>query len=191
MVKPPLFNALDIHLAKMPGSKILDVGIGDAARALEWAEQGHDVTGITIDQEEFERADIERRSRDLGRGACNFVLLDAADIAAAYAPSQFDVVVAHNVLHQIEKPLAITVVESMQHITRTLGINAVGGYVMHPDKISNPANAKNMFRHGELARHYAAGWDVLSHREDHDTKVQVHGTKEFVSSRADLIARKR
>src|SRR5690349_18835466 len=135
IAKPKLFKALAPHLKAMQGSRILDVGFGDASHALDWAAQGHDVTAITIDPVEIEKAEIEKRNRDLGRGACNFVLLDAADIATTYGPASFDAVVAHNVLHQIEKRQTIAVVESMQHVTRTLGINAVGGYVMNPTEV--------------------------------------------------------
>jgi ubiquinone/menaquinone biosynthesis C-methylase UbiE len=190
MVKPRLYRALEPHLATMQSSRILDIGFGDALHALDWAAQGHEVTAITVDQDEIEKAEIERQSRDLGHCACNFMLLDALDIESQFAPSSFDAVVAHNVLHQIEKPQAIAVVESMQRLTRRLGVNAVGGYVMNPSEITNPDSARNMFRHGELARYYAIGWDVQYQREDPRTIVGSHNGKEYVSSHTDLIARK-
>jgi ubiquinone/menaquinone biosynthesis C-methylase UbiE len=191
MIKPRLYRALEPHLATMQSSQILDIGFGDASHALDWAAQGHEVTAITVDQDEIEKAETKRQSRDLGHGACNFILLDALNIESQFAPSSFDAVVAHNVLHQIEKPQAIAVVESMQHVTRSLGINAVGGYVMNPSELANPISARNMFRHGELARYYTTGWDVQYHREDPRTVTGSHSGKEYVSSHTDIVARKR
>lgn len=193
MVKPRLFRTLDRHLAHMPSSSVLDIGFGDGTHALDMASRGHNVTAITLDQAEFDAAESAKRERNLGSGVCQFVIMDALDIMSSFGPSSFDAVIAHNVLHEVDKPDAVAIVESMQHVTRSLGVNAVGGYVMNPSELTNKESIRRMFRHGELARHYGAesGWDVIYLQEDPHTRVNSHNGKEFVSSHTDLIARKR
>lgn len=191
-VKPRLLTRLDKYLAKRPESKILDIGIGDASHALDLAQRGHDVTGITVEQSEHDIA-VERSNQlKLGRGACQFMVLDATQIMQEFEPASFDVVLAHNVFHHLEKPDTAFAIESMQHVTRSLGINAIGGYVIDASANVSETSQRRMFRHGELARHYQAPtWDIVYNLEDTKTIVRSHQGRELVSSHTDLIAQKK
>ena len=138
-VKPRLLTKLDNYLVHRPESRILDIGIGDASHALELAQRGHDVTGITVDQSEYDAAVEQSIQLRLGRGACRFIVLNATQIMQEFEPSSFDVVLAHNVFHHLEKPDTAFAIESMQHVTRSLGLNAVGGYVIDENANVNQA----------------------------------------------------
>lgn len=192
ITKPRLLRSLDTYLAKHPDSMVLEVGFGTGNQSLDMAASGHEVTAITIDSDELAALQMAKLEHGLADSALRPELLDAQDIAERFEPGSFDVVVAHNVFHLMDKSAASHSIESIKQVTRKLGINAVGGYVIGPDA-QVTQDTHRMFRHGELTRHYTVnpGWDIRYSQEDAQTKTMNHGDKLYVSSHTDLIAVKR
>ncbi|MGW4733587.1 class I SAM-dependent methyltransferase [Streptomyces shenzhenensis] len=85
--------------------RVLDVGMGRAARALRLARAGHQVTGVEQDPEMISAARTALTAEPEGiRERMRIVQGDGRDTGVHFLPGSFDVVLCHGVLLYVEEP---------------------------------------------------------------------------------------
>jgi SAM-dependent methyltransferase len=86
------------------GLRVLDVGCGPGYLARELARLGARVAGVDISARMIEHARAAESAEPLG---IEFSVLDAAEIASAFAPASFDLAVSCIALHDMPEPPAV------------------------------------------------------------------------------------
>ena len=128
-----------------PGAKVLDIGCGWGGLALYLAEiAGAQVTGITLSQEQYQRA--ENRAHERGRRDVEFKLLDYRDVAG-----RFDRIVSVGMFEHVGVSFYDTFFGQCAKLLAEDGIallHTIGRY--SPPGITNPWIAKYIFPGGYI-----------------------------------------
>ena len=131
------------------GSRVLDIGCGDGRNARFLADRGFAVDAFDVS------AAAVARLPDAVRGWVE----DAAGCAFAV---DHDLVIAHGMLHLLERDHWRAVIERMKRGTRPGGVNVVAVFT---DKLPPPDDLapfmRGLFREGELRDLYA-DWEIES-----------------------------
>ena len=128
-----------------PGAKVLDIGCGWGGLALYLAEiAGAQVSGITLSQEQYERA--QNRAQERGRGDVEFKHLDYRD-----AGDRFDRIVSVGMFEHVGVSFYDTFFSQCARLLAEDGIallHTIGRY--SPPSITNPWIAKYIFPGGYI-----------------------------------------
>jgi len=128
-----------------PGAKVLDIGCGWGGLALYLAEiAGAQVSGITLSQEQYERA--QNRAQERGRGDVEFKHLDYRD-----AGGRFDRIVSVGMFEHVGVSFYDTFFSQCGKLLAEDGIallHTIGRY--SPPGITNPWIAKYIFPGGYI-----------------------------------------
>ena len=128
-----------------PGAKVLDIGCGWGGLALYLAEvAGAQVTGITLSQEQYERA--QNRAQERGRQDVAFKLLDYRDV-----DSRFDRIVSVGMFEHVGVGFYDAFFDQCAKLLAQDGIallHTIGRYT--PPGITNPWIAKYIFPGGYI-----------------------------------------
>jgi cyclopropane-fatty-acyl-phospholipid synthase len=128
-----------------PGAKVLDIGCGWGGLALYLAEvAGAQVTGITLSQEQYERA--QNRAQERGRQDVAFKLLDYRDV-----DSRFDRIVSVGMFEHVGVGFYDAFFAQCAKLLAQDGIallHTIGRYT--PPGITNPWIAKYIFPGGYI-----------------------------------------
>lgn len=82
---------------RVPGSRVLDIGCGDAGVIIAFAEAGAEVTGVEVDRKSLERGAV--RAEEHGVRA---ELLASAAESLPFPDASFDLVILDNVLEHVQ-----------------------------------------------------------------------------------------
>lgn len=139
------------------GGKVLDAGCGDGRHSVMFAQLGFTV--IAVDSSRDAIARLKRFATD--RGVTVTTVLQ--DISAFNIDSaEYDLVIAHGLLHLLRPDDAYKLVDRFKSGTRPGGYNVA---VVLTDNVLVPARIrkyiKTSFADGELVRLYG-DWDIVS-----------------------------
>ena len=138
------------------GAVALDVGCGDGRNALCLAEHG-----VSVEAFDRSRAGIEKLRRRAEAAGLD-VRAWVQEVETFVFSKPFDLVVAHGVLHLLDRAAWHAALGAMQEHTTPGGWNIVAVFT---DRLPAPpdlaAQIRGPFREGELLDHYR-GWTVES-----------------------------
>jgi tellurite methyltransferase len=137
-----------------PGAEILDLGCGDGRNVLFLLEQGMIVTAIDISPSAIAKL------RSKAAAYVDRLRTDVAD-ARHYVPEhQFDLVIAHGILHLLPQSDWSRLILRMKAMTKPSGFNIVAVFTnsLPPPEDLSPF-ALGLFREGELLDQYS-DWKV-------------------------------
>lgn len=163
---------------------VLDIGCGEGSNSLYMAQIGYEaVLGIDIDPQALDIA--TQKAAELGATACTFAEMSLQQVEKI--GTEFNVVMANEIFHTMQKAEAYDGMQSMQQVTARGGVNIISGYMITPE-VTDETNIRRMFRPGELFRIYErAGWRVTLQQDKRQPVQRVDG-KEQVFSKSCLIA---
>ena len=152
----PSIEIVDLAGQLSTGYSILDLGCGDGRNALFLAEKGCSVTCVDFSEEALKRLHyfaelkglaIETYQRDL----CNYNFIN-----------DYDLIIAHGVLHFLKQDCWTRLIEDMKIHTRIGGYNVVAVFT---DRIPAAEHVKervgDLFKEGELFELYA-DWHIVA-----------------------------
>lgn len=163
---PPSPEILEL-LDRLPrAARVLDLGCGDGRNAIPLARAGHRVTAV--DRSRSALAALRRaaareggRPRDDGEEPLGVELVEA-DLSALCPLEDYDLVIAHGVLHLLAPLDRDALIQRMKRHTRPGGWNVIAVFT---DRIPPPPDLAPLclgpFRERELLLHYG-DWDVES-----------------------------
>lgn len=151
---PPSEEIIQLAERLHPGSRVLDLGCGDGRHALFLAEQGCVVDAVDVSERGV--AKLEPRAEARGLDVRAWV----QDIRDFIFKRAYDLIIAHGVLHLLEREDWMPLLCSMREHTTAGGWNVI---VVFTDELPPPEDLaphmKGLFREGELAELYA-GWEL-------------------------------
>jgi tellurite methyltransferase len=155
---PPSAEVLELLTLLAPGSRVLDLGCGAGRNALPLAIAGMEVTAVDASPAAC------RRLGSLAEAARIDVQIVVQDVTRFAFLGSYDVVIAHGLLHLLERRARDAVIERMREHTSFGGANVV---TVFTDRIAPPADLApfmpGCFAEGELFRAYA-DWDISLQR---------------------------
>lgn len=140
---------------RVPGrARVLDLGCGDGRNALFLAGRGHAVDAVDASDAAI------RKLRERAERAGVEVAAHVADVRSWTMRGPYDVVIAHGVLHLLERDEWRELLARMRRQTAAGGWNVVAVFT---DRLPVPPDlaphVRGLFHQGELRSMYAA-WDV-------------------------------
>ncbi len=156
---PGLFGAASDEIRQLlpklaPESAVLDLGCGDGRNALFLLEQGMAVTAVDISQSAIAKL---RSKGAVYKDRLRTDVLDARD----YVPEhQFDLIIAHGILHLLPRPDWSRLIQRLKEATKPEGFNVVAVFTdsLPPPEDLSPFT-QGLFHEGELLSHYQ-NWKV-------------------------------
>jgi tellurite methyltransferase len=145
----------ELVLRLQHGAAVLDLGCGEGRNALFLAANGCRVTALDISE-----AGIRKLRR---RAQAQNLAVDAhvKDLRSYTIAGEYDLIIAHGVLHLLEPIHRNALIAQMQMQTKPGGYNVA---VAFTDTLPSPEDLApftiGLFREGELFERYA-GWDLL------------------------------
>jgi tellurite methyltransferase len=147
-------EVVELASALPEGSLVLDIGCGDGRNAIYLAEQGLRVDALDVSTLGVAKC----RKRAVARGLS--VRAWVQDVGTFVFRREYDLVVAHGVLHLLDHEVGQRLLGSMQRHTRDGGWNIVAVFT---DRLAPPADLaphmRGLFREDELRACYH-GWVV-------------------------------
>lgn len=151
---PPSEEVVEIAAVLPDGAFALDLGCGDGRNTLLLAEHGLYVDALDISAVGIEK--LRSRARAAGVPVRAWV----QDIGTFSFEREYDLVVAHGVLHLLGRDVWLHLLDSVRQHTRPGGWNIVAVFT---DRLPPPPDLapymRGLFREGELLDCYA-GWAV-------------------------------
>lgn len=163
---PPSLEILEL-LDRLPRrGRVLDLGCGDGRNAIPLARAGHRVTAV--DRSRSALAALRRAAAREGSVADEDeplgIEIVEADLAAMCPLEDYDLIVAHGVLHLMEPLDRDALIERMKRHTRPGGWNVIA---LFTDRIPPPSDiaplCRGLLEEGELALRYG-DWEIESFR---------------------------
>ena len=155
---PASAEVLDLLVTLRSGSSVLDLGCGAGRHALACSRAGMMVTGVDVSPVACSRlrtaaADIRDRLQVIQE-----------DISRFKFTRQYDVVIAHGVLHLLPRADRVEILTRIQSYTVPGGTNVVAIFTNRlPSPPDLEAVTLGLFDEGELFRAYL-GWDIILQR---------------------------
>jgi tellurite methyltransferase len=144
-----------------PGARVLDAGCGDGRHSLLLAENGFEVTAVDISPNAIQK--LERLAVKRGLAVESIV----EDIVKFEIATDYDLIIAHGLLHLLPKGESLPLLDLFQERTRRGGYNVT---VVNTNKIPLPSYADyymiGLFDEGEVAGDYA-DWEITA-RESYE-----------------------
>lgn len=151
---PPSEEIVRLAGRLAPGSRVLDLGCGDGRNALHLAGSGLEVEALDVSLAGVRKLRV--RAADAGVRVRAWV----QDLATLRLQGAYELVIAHGVLHLLDRDSWQAILRSMKDHTAPGGWNVVAVFT---DRIPVPADlapyARGLFREGELLERYA-DWDL-------------------------------
>lgn len=168
---PPSEEVVEMATALGEGASALDLGCGDGRNALCLAEHG-----LNVDAFDFSPVGIEKLS-SRARARAVTVRAWVQEIETFSFKREYDLVVAHGVLHLLERGVWRRVLDSIRRHTRPGGWNIV---VVFTDRLPAPPDLaphmRGLFREGELLEYYrdwsVARWEAYTLDDEHPGGVR-------------------
>ena len=163
---PPSIEILEL-LDRLPrGGRVLDLGCGDGRNAIPLARAGHRVTAVDRSRwalEALRRAAMREGSVAEDDQPLGIEMVEA-ELSVLCPLDDYDLVVAHGVLHLLEPAERDGVIERMKRHTRPGGWNVIAAFT---DRIPPPPDlaphCRGLLQEGELTLHYG-DWEIESFR---------------------------
>jgi tellurite methyltransferase len=163
---PPSEEVIEIAAALPDGAFALDLGCGDGRNALLLADHGLYVDAFDISAAAIEK--LRSRARAAGVPVRTWV----QDIGTFSFEREYDLVVAHGVLHLLGRDVWLHLLDSVRHHTRPGGWNIVAVFT---DRLPPPPDLaphmRGLFREGELLDCYAdwavERWEAYTLDDEH------------------------
>lgn len=189
---PPSLEILEL-LDRLPrGARVLDLGCGDGRNAIPLARAGHRVTAV--DRSRFALAALRREAARAGWSPDDEEPLGMeiveADVSALCPLDDYDLVIAHGVLHLFPPMDRDALIERMKRHTRPGGWNVIAAFT---DRIAPPPDMAphclGLLQERELLQHYG-DWEVETFQaytlEDHHPGgiTHIHPLNKIVARRA-------
>jgi len=148
----------EIHqlLPKLPtGAEVLDLGCGDGRNAIFLLKQGMSITAVDISTNA-----ITKLKSQAGQHG-NRLKTEILDVRSYRFTGQFDLIIAHGLLHLLPRSDWTHIMKSMQEYTKPSGFNIVAVFsdVLPPPEDRRPFTL-GLFHEGELKRHYI-DWNIV------------------------------
>jgi tellurite methyltransferase len=154
----PAQEIVDLAPCLAGGARVLDLGCGDGRNALFLLQRGLQVCAIDISPAAVEKLRLRAGSEAQG------LLAEVADLRSYSVAGQYDLVVAHGVLHLLPPAARERMIEQMQDHTSPGGYNVVAVFT---DSLPPPEDLRpfmlGLFREGELFARYAR-WEAVLRR---------------------------
>lgn len=133
---------------------VLDVGSGNGRNAIFLAQKGFSVTAIDSDPHKMAALRSLATHKNLS------IITSIGDARNLEDFGSFDIVLATNILHFLNKEEIPPAIHAIQKHTENGGLNVIS---VHTDK--NPSESRPyLFKEDEL-RNYYANWTILSYEE--------------------------
>lgn len=150
----PSTEVLELRARLPPRARVLDLGCGDGRNALPLARAGHRVTGVDVSRAALEA--LRRRAHAEG------LELDtvSADLCAFSPSADYDLVIAHGVLHLLPRPERDRLIRRVKRHTRPGGWNVLAVFtttIRPPPDLE--ALCRGLFAERELLLEYR-DWEV-------------------------------
>jgi tellurite methyltransferase len=163
---PASEEVVEIAAALPRGAYALDLGCGDGRNALCLAERGLHVDAFDVSAAGIQKVLSRARAADVPVRAW------VQQIETFSFEREYDLVVAHGVLHLLERDVWLQVLDAVRRHTRPGGWNIV---VVFTDRLPAPPDLapymRGLFREGELFDCYR---DWLLHRREAYTLNDEH-----------------
>lgn len=180
---PPSEEVVEIASVLPKGAFALDVGCGDGRNAVCLAEHGLQVDAFDVSMPGVGKCRGRARTRGVSVRAW------VQDIGTFVFRRQYDLVVAHGVLHLLEREVWQRLLESIQHHTQAGGWNIVAVFT---ERLPPPADLaphmRGLFREGELRGCYdgwaVERWEAYTLNDEHPGGVHhQHPVNKIVAKR--------
>ncbi|MDP2400901.1 MAG: methyltransferase domain-containing protein [Actinomycetota bacterium] len=139
------------------GSRVLDLGCGMGRNSVPLARAGMSVT--CVDMSEAACARIRSDASELVESGHLSVI--AGDMGRFDSDGGYDLIIAHGVLHLLERDERLALVERMKRWTIPCGFNILAVFT---DRLPTPADMLDqfvgLFDEGEIAAAYS-DWDIV------------------------------
>ena len=163
---PPSLEILEL-LDRLPRrARVLDLGCGDGRNAIPLARAGHRVTAV--DRSRWALMALRRAATREGSVADEEPLgmeIVEADLSAFCPLEDYDLVVAHGVLHLMPPVERDALLERVKRHTRPAGWNVIAAFT---DRIPPPPDlaphCRGLFEEGELTLRYG-DWEITSFQD--------------------------
>ncbi len=154
----PSAEIIDLLPQLSPGASVLDLGCGAGRHAHFLAAQGYKVTALDVSSAAIRK--LHHLAREQG------LSIDArvADLRGSIITDEFDLIIAHGILHLLEPASRDRLLQQVQAHTAPGGYNVVAVFtdtLLPPDDLA--PFTLGLFREGELFKRYA-GWNLLEQR---------------------------
>ena len=130
-------------------SSVLDLGCGDGRNSIFLAEQGHKVTAIDVSQNGISK--LNKKADDLQLDIDAYV----ADAATFKFDQEYDLIIAHGVLHLIQIEKRKKLLTNIKNYTTQSGYNVI---VVFTNKLPPPKDLAEfmvgLYDEGELFEEY-------------------------------------
>lgn len=144
--------------SKLPmGAAVLDFGCGEGRNAIFLLEQGMAVTAVDISA----NAITKLKSQAAKYGAR--LKTKRMDVRTYRFAGQFDLIIAHGLLHLLPRSDWIRIIYLMQKYTKPSGFNVVAVFSdLFPAPEDLSPFVLGLFHEGELKSHYR-GWNIVQY----------------------------
>ena len=160
---------------------VLDYGCGRGRNAHYLGFLGHSVLGVSDDF-----ADVSSAAQDDFSSQAQYVV---GDVRRPCFKKTFEAVLINEVLSYMPKAESNKVIRSARSLTRPGGWNAVSGYLVSADTVSETYKERCLGPN-ELLQSYAnMGWEIIDYHET-VKPATYFGEREMINSLASIIARK-
>jgi len=142
--------------ARLPtGGEVLDLGCGEGRNTLFLLEQGMSVTAVDISA----NAITKLKSQAVKHG--DQLRTEIQDVRAYRFAKQFDLIIAHGLLHLLPRSDWSRIIRFMKQHTKPLGFNIVAVFtdLLPPPEDLRPFTL-GLFREGELKSQYLS-WNIV------------------------------
>lgn len=182
---PPSPEVVDMATRLPEGASVLDLGCGDGRNALCFAQHGLRVDAFDVSLPGIRK--VRARAHDAGVSVQAWV----QDIATFSFRREYDLVVAHGVLHMLPREVWQRALDSLRRHTRTGGWNIV---VVFTDRLHPPDDLapymRGLFREEELLDRYrdwlVDRWEAYTLHDEHPGGVRHrHPVNKIVARKPD------